>query len=62
MKKLLLLTFLVTAITFAQKPIFTSAKVKSATVYFNAAELQQTTSVIFLLEQVKLWLKMLQII
>lgn len=45
MKKLLLLTFLVTAITFAQKPIFTSAKVKSATVYFNAAELQQTTSV-----------------
>lgn len=45
MKKLLLLTFLVSAISFAQKPIFTSAKVKSATVYFNAAELQQTTTV-----------------
>jgi len=45
MKKLLLVTFLVSAIAFAQKPIFTSAKVKAATVYFNAAELQQTTSV-----------------
>jgi uncharacterized protein (TIGR02231 family) len=30
---------------FAQKPIFTTAKVKAATVYFNAAELSQTTSV-----------------
>lgn len=45
MKKLLLLISLVSAIAFAQKPIFTSAKVKAATVYFNAAELQQTTSV-----------------
>ena len=45
MKKILLLTFLVSAISFAQKPIFTSAKVKAATVYFNAAELTQTTSV-----------------
>lgn len=36
--------FLVTAISLAQKPIFTTAKVKSATVYFNAAELSQTTS------------------
>jgi uncharacterized protein (TIGR02231 family) len=45
MKKLLLVTFLVSAIAFAQKPIFTSAKVKAVTVYFNAAELQQTTSV-----------------
>jgi TonB-dependent SusC/RagA subfamily outer membrane receptor len=45
MKKLALLTFLISAITFAQKPIFTSAKVKAATVYFNAAELSQTTSV-----------------
>ncbi|GEC79599.1 DUF4139 domain-containing protein [Flavobacterium aquatile] len=45
MKKLILVTFLVSAISFAQKPIFTTAKVKSATVYFNAAELQQTTSV-----------------
>ncbi|MCZ8196339.1 MAG: DUF4139 domain-containing protein [Flavobacterium sp.] len=45
MKKIILLTFLVSAIGFAQKPIFTSAKVKAATVYFNAAELTQTTSV-----------------
>jgi uncharacterized protein (TIGR02231 family) len=45
MKKFLLITILVSAISFAQKPIFTSAKVKSATVYFNAAELQQSTTV-----------------
>jgi TonB-dependent SusC/RagA subfamily outer membrane receptor len=45
MKKILLLTLLISTISFAQKPIFTSAKVKSATVYFNAAELQQTTTV-----------------
>lgn len=45
MKKLLLFSLLISAISFAQKPIFTSAKVKAATVYFNAAELQQTTSV-----------------
>ncbi len=35
----------VTALTFAQKPIFVSAKVKAATVYYNAAELTQTASV-----------------
>jgi uncharacterized protein (TIGR02231 family) len=45
MKKIILFTFLVSAIGFAQKPIFTSAKVKAATVYFNAAELTQTTTV-----------------
>jgi TonB-dependent SusC/RagA subfamily outer membrane receptor len=46
MKKLILsLTLLVTAISFAQKPIFTSAKTKAATVYFSGAELSQTTSV-----------------
>jgi uncharacterized protein (TIGR02231 family) len=45
MKKILLFTLLFSAIVFAQKPIFTSAKVKAATVYFNAAELQQTTTV-----------------
>lgn len=45
MKKVLLFTLLISAISFAQKPIFTSAKVKAATVYFNAAELQQTTTV-----------------
>lgn len=45
MKKFLLFSVLVSAISFAQKPIFAAAKVKAATVYFNAAELQQTTSV-----------------
>lgn len=37
---------MVSAISFAQKPIFTSAKAKAATVYFNGAELSQTTSVL----------------
>lgn len=45
MKKILFFFFALTSIVSAQKPIFTTAKVKSATVYFNAAELQQTTSV-----------------
>lgn len=45
MKKLALFLFCVSAISFAQKPIFTAAKVKAATVYFNAAELSQTASV-----------------
>ncbi len=45
MKKIVLIAFLISAISVAQKPIFTSAKVKAATVYFNAAELSQTTSV-----------------
>jgi uncharacterized protein (TIGR02231 family) len=45
MKKLVLFTLLVSALSFGQKPIFATAKVKAATVYFNAAELQQTTSV-----------------
>lgn len=46
MKKILFLfTFLVSATLFAQKPIFTTATVKGATVYSNSAELIQTTSV-----------------
>ncbi len=45
MKKILIITVLASAISFAQKPFFASAKVKAATVYFNAAEIQQTTSV-----------------
>ncbi|MES2411815.1 MAG: DUF4139 domain-containing protein [Bacteroidota bacterium] len=46
MKKVLFtILFLVSAMMFAQKPIFTNAKVKAATVYFNAAELSQTASV-----------------
>lgn len=47
MKKFFLLfAFLVSASSFAQKPIFVTAKVKAATVYFNSAEISQTTSVI----------------
>jgi uncharacterized protein (TIGR02231 family) len=38
------LLLFMTAFVFAQKPIFTTAKVKAATVYFNAAELSQTAS------------------
>jgi uncharacterized protein (TIGR02231 family) len=45
-KKTILSAFLlVTAIALAQRPIFTTAKVKAATVYFNAAEISQTTNV-----------------
>ncbi|PAM95901.1 hypothetical protein B4N84_04960 [Flavobacterium sp. IR1] len=45
-KNILTLSFLfVAVIGFAQKPIFTTAKVKAATVYFNAAEISQTASV-----------------
>lgn len=45
-KKTILSVFLlVSAIALAQKPIFTTAKVKAATVYFNAAEISQTTNV-----------------
>ncbi|MES2544592.1 MAG: DUF4139 domain-containing protein [Bacteroidota bacterium] len=43
-----LLTFallLVTGLFYAQKPIYTTGKVKSATVYFNAAEITQTANV-----------------
>lgn len=42
----LLVMLFISTIAFAQKPIFTSAKVKAATVYFNAVELSQTTTVI----------------
>lgn len=44
MKKLFLFTLLITGLSFAQKPIITSAKVKAATVYYNSAELLQTTT------------------
>ena len=43
--KLTIIVFLITIVSFGQKPIFTTAKVKSATVYFNAAELSQNTAV-----------------
>ncbi|WP_306349631.1 DUF4139 domain-containing protein [Flavobacterium sp. '19STA2R22 D10 B1'] len=46
MKKIFLFSMLfVSALFYAQKPIFTTAKVKAATVYFNSAELTQTTNV-----------------
>ena len=44
-KRFLTICLLVSAIAFAQKPIFTSAKTKSATVYFSGAEITQSTSV-----------------
>lgn len=47
MKKVhFLFAFLISAFAFAQKPIFVSAKVKAVTVYFNSAEISQTTSAI----------------
>ena len=46
MKKILVTTLLLlTVIGFAQKPIFTSAKIKNATVYSNSAELIHSASV-----------------
>lgn len=46
MKKIyFLFALLISAFGFAQKPIFTTAKVKAATVYFNAAEISQTTNI-----------------
>jgi uncharacterized protein (TIGR02231 family) len=45
MKNLFLVfVFSFVGMAFAQKPIFATAKVKAATVYFNAAEISQTTS------------------
>ena len=38
------LVLLVGITAFAQKPIFTTAKVKGVTVYFNSAEISQITS------------------
>ncbi len=46
MKKLFFtVIFSIALVNYAQKPIFTTAKIKSATVYFNSAELLQTASV-----------------
>ena len=46
MKKVLfIILFLASAMLFAQKPIFTTAKVRAATVYFNSAELSETATV-----------------
>ncbi len=47
MKILITCSFLfLFGITFAQKPIFTTAKVNAATVYFNAAEITQSATAI----------------
>ncbi|WP_294733937.1 DUF4139 domain-containing protein [uncultured Flavobacterium sp.] len=45
MKKIIFICLLFSSIVHAQRPVFTSAKVKEATVYFNAAEIMQTASV-----------------
>lgn len=44
--QILLLSLIIPALTQAQKPIFTSAKVKAATVYFNSVEISQSTAVL----------------
>jgi uncharacterized protein (TIGR02231 family) len=47
MKKSILSAFLlITTLCIAQKPIFTTAKTKAATVYFNSAEILQSTTAI----------------
>ncbi|WP_374543283.1 DUF4140 domain-containing protein, partial [Flavobacterium sp.] len=43
-KNIVLFVLLITSFVFAQKPFFTTAKTKAATVYFSGAELMQTTS------------------
>jgi hypothetical protein len=58
MKRFFLLAFWVTAVGFAQKPIFTTAKIKAATVYFNAADYPKPLQSICLPERVKSLLKM----
>ena len=45
MKRAFLLFLLLSGIAYAQKPVFTTAKVKAATVYFNAAEITQAATV-----------------
>lgn len=47
MKKIFLfVTILVSAFVFAQKPLFTTAKINAATVYSNSAEISQTANVL----------------
>ena len=45
MKRALLMLLLLCGMSYAQKPVFTTAKVKAATVYFNAAEITQSATV-----------------
>jgi uncharacterized protein (TIGR02231 family) len=44
MRKIFLLGLLLPVLAIAQKPVFTTAKIKSATVYYNAAELNHSAS------------------
>lgn len=44
-KNIVFFTVLITSIAFGQKPFFSSAKTKAATVYFSGAEMVQTTTV-----------------
>ncbi|MBE98829.1 mucoidy inhibitor MuiA family protein [Flavobacterium coralii] len=46
MKKLFFALLLCSGIAFAQKPVFTQAKVKAATVYFNGAEITQAAQAV----------------
>jgi len=45
MRKFILLGLLLPIAAIAQKPVFTTAKIKSATIYYNAAELNHSASV-----------------
>jgi len=45
MKRALLMLLLLCGMAYAQKPVFTTARVKAATVYFNAAEITQSATV-----------------
>lgn len=45
MKKIAMLLLLACGFAHAQKPVFTTAKVKAATVYFNSAEISQSAGV-----------------
>lgn len=45
MRKIIIVGFLLPIMAIAQKPVFTTAKVKAATIYYNAAELSQSASV-----------------
>lgn len=46
MKKLFFALLLCSGIAFAQKPVFSQAKVKAATVYFNGAEITQSAQAV----------------
>lgn len=45
MKKIAMLLLLACSFAYAQKPVFTTAKVKATTVYFNSAEISQSAAV-----------------